>query len=181
MEIPFEEEQIEIKRDEVKDPIEKKPRKQALTCPNKVSSFFITINTNYHVADKSEEDVRVYKKKFAVLLAETLPKFHEFIDFKTSKLGTKFGYSLEDSKDILMRRVIENQCKYVLEISPTNHRLHCHILFYMKKKGVDTKINMPKLKKHFEEGMGHPCYCNYKLVPCIMNLEEYLKKNPLND
>lgn len=164
-------------------PEEKKPRKVPQTCPNKVSSFFLTINTNYFTGDKSEEDYKVYRKKFTEVLAEMLPVLWQFVEFKTSKLGLKYGYSEQDTPEILMKkdRIIENQVKYVLEVSPSTKRLHAHILFFMKKKGVDTKLKMPEIKKYLENKMGHSCYVNYKLVPSALTIEEYMKKNPLND
>lgn len=180
MQLNVEKEEIKINPEErVKE--EKKPRKESLTCPNKTSSFFITINTNYHTADKSEKDYNAYKNKFENVLAEMLPKFHEFMEFKTSKLGTKFGYGANEGNDILLKpgRVIENSLKYVLEVSPS-HRLHCHILFYIKTKGVDKKVLIPKIKKFLEEKLGHSCYVNYKLVSTVMSIENYLKKNPLD-
>lgn len=180
MELNPEKQELNIDNSErVKEP--KKERKQALTCPNKVSSFFITINTNYFVGDKSEKDLTVYKSKFENVLAEMLPNFHEFVEFKTSKLGAKYGYGENDTRDILMKpnRILENSLKYVLEVSPS-HRLHAHILFYMKKKGVDTKVIIPKIKEVLEAKMGHSCYVNYKLVSTVMSIENYLKKNPLD-
>lgn len=181
MNIEFAGEVEEIKREptEIK---QKKERKPAQTCPLKTSSFFITINTNYHTGDKSEEDYKVYKKKFTGVLAEFLPDLWKFVDFKTSKQGLKFGYSEGDSVEVLMKkdRIIENSCKYVLEISPDTKRLHAHILFFMKKRGVDTKLNMPKIKEYINNAMGGSCYINYKLVPAVCTLEDYMKKNPIN-
>ena len=182
MNINAQEETINIKpEDRIKE--EKKARKQPLTCPNKVSTFFITINSNYFIGDKTEEEYKDYRKKFTEVLCAALPHFDDFVDFKTSKLGVKFGYGEKDAKEVLTRgdRIIENALKYVLEVSPNTKRLHAHILFYMRKKGVDTKINIPAIKKYMEEKLGNSCYVNYKLVSSIMSLEEYMRKNPLND
>ncbi len=180
MEVTVEKQEINVPHEQrVAD--EKKPRKTPLTCPNKVSSFFITVNTNYFAGDKAEKDYLAYKDKFENALASMLPQFWQYFDWHTSKLGEKFGYGPNEGIDILLKkdRVVENSLKYVLELSPS-HRLHAHILFYVKTKGVDKKLSIPKLKAAFEEKLGHGVYCNYKLVPSVMTLENYMSKNPVN-
>ena len=180
MEIPIEKQEIKI-APENRVAEEPKQRKQALTCANKVSSFFITIAFNYYVHDKSESDFNAYKQKVEKVISEALPSFYKFFDWKTSKLGEKFGYSDKDPEEVLLKkdRVIENSLKYVYEISPSG-KYHAHILFYVRTKGVDKKLNIPRLKNYLTEKLGSTPYLNYKLVPSVMTLENYMSKNPIN-
>lgn len=172
--------ELEIKNED-RVPDAKKPRAKPKTCPTKASKWFITINTNIYLNDKNESEATDIKNKFANVLADLLPSFDNFVEMHTSKLGESYGYGKDDSREILCAkdRIIDVSLKYVLEISGSG-RLHAHIEFFLRKRGVDTKINMEALKKAIDERMAISCYVNYKLHNASMNIEEYMKKNPIN-
>lgn len=177
MEVKPEIKNIEIKAEDRKQ--EEKKKKVLKTCPLKGSQWFITINTNIYINDKTQEEAEDVKKRFADYLAQALPRFADFVEMKTSKQGLSFGYSGEDPRDILSERIKCEKLHYVIEISPSG-RPHAHIDFYLKKRGVDTKINTKKIKEDVDANMGISCYVNYKLCSTQSNLEEYMKKNPVN-
>lgn len=180
MDLKPEQQIINVKQEDRKT--EKKEKKIPQTCPNKVSTFFITVNSNYFVGDKTEEQLTETKNRFVEVLNGMLPQFDKFIEFKTSKMGLKYGYGENDPIEVLVKkdRIIENKLQYVIEISPSTKRLHAHILFFMRKKGVDTKVKIPDLKAHFNNNGFEGSYVNYKLVSTVMSLEEYMRKNPIN-
>ena len=178
MDLKPQQQKVDIKPEErVK---EDKKKRVPKTCPNKVSSFFITINTNFYVSDKTESEVNEYREKFTKALETILPTFDTFVEFKTSKMGIKFGYSLDDPLPVLLKRIVENKLQYVLEVSPNTKRLHAHILFYMKKKGVDTKVKIGDIKNYFINNGFEGAYVNYKLVTTLCTIEEYMRKNPID-
>lgn len=160
---------------------EKKVRK-VTTCPNKTSLWFVTINTNVYLSDKSESEATIIKNKFVSSLEEILPKMDTFVEMKTSKLGVKYGFSENDPREVLCspNRILEHKLDWVLELSPSG-RLHAHFSFFLRKKGVDTKILTSEIKKAVDNLMGGSCYVNYRLSPSMMNLEDYMRKNPLEN
>lgn len=180
MEINPQRKEINIPQEErVKE--EKKPRVQPKTCPNKVSLWFITINSNIYLNDRTQEEVEDIKNKFYNCMNSILPTFDNFVEMKTSKLGEKFGFSAQDPRAVLCNkdRIIEHKLDWVPEVSPSG-RLHAHIMFMLRKKGVDTKIITADIKKAVDVVMGGSCYVNYRLSPSVITLEEYMRKNPLD-
>lgn len=161
---------------------EKKKRVPPKTCPNKTSLWFITINTNIYLNDKSEHEATAIKQRFGQVMDDILPTFDHFIEMKTSKLGEKFGFSKDDPRQVLCGkdRILEHKLDWVMELSPSG-RLHAHIMFFLRKKGVDTKVLTGEIKKAVDSKMNISSYVNYKLSPAMMNLEEYMRKNPLEN
>jgi hypothetical protein len=173
--------EIDIPNNErVKEP--KKQRKPALTCPNKTSLWFVTINSNIFLNDKSENEAKNIKNKFVGALEEILHTFDKFVEMKTSKLGIKYGYAENDPREILCKndRILEHKLDWVLELSPSG-KLHAHIMFYLKKKGVDTKLMITEIKNAINSKLNISCYVNYRLSPSMMTLEDYMRKNPLDN
>lgn len=179
--------QIEVEKQDIVVPqgerkkTEKVERKKSLTVPSKSSSFFITINSNQNMDTATEEESKKIKAKFEFVINDFLKKLPDFTEFKTSKLGISYGYGEHDSREILQKkdRILEHNVKYVFEKSPSG-RLHAHILFYMKKKGVDTKLMLPEIREHFKNQMGYSCFIHYKLEGKKSSIEEYMRKNPLD-
>lgn len=163
---------------------EKKPRPPAKTCPCKTSTFFLTINSNFCIATASESEYLAFKTKFELVLANFTKHLDQYTIFKTSKMGLNFGYGENDGNDILLKpdRILENKVLYVLEEGPKTHKLHAHVLFYMKKRGVDTKLDLVKMRQYFKDQIGN-CYINYALEnkknTTHSDLEKYLSKNPI--
>lgn len=180
MQIQVEKQDIIVPQAERKK-TEKVERKKSLTCASKVSSFFITINSNQNLDTATESEAKDIKTKFEFVIVDFLKKLPEFTEFKTSKLGITYGYGENDTRDILQKkdRILEHSVKYVFEKSPSG-RLHAHILYYLKKKGVDTKLQLPEIREHFKNQMGHACYINYKLEGKKSSIEDYMRKNPLD-
>lgn len=173
--------EVQLKNeDRVKE--EKKKRAEPKTCPIKNTLWFITINSNIYLNDKSEQEANQIKKRFENSLEELLPSFDNFVEMGTSKLGLKYGYSAEDPREVLCSkdRILAAELKYVFELSPSG-RLHAHILFRLKKRGVDTKISTKKIKEAVDKLMNGSCYVNYKLSACTQTLEDYMRKNPLEN
>ncbi len=164
---------------------EKKPRKPALTCSCKTSTFFITINSNFVISTATEQEYLQFKAKFELILADFTKNLDQFTIFKTSKMGLNYGYGENDGNDILLKpdRILENKVLYALEEGPKTHKLHAHILFYMKKRGVDTKLDLVKMRSWFKDQIGHSIYLNYQLEnkrnTTHSDLENYLSKNPI--
>jgi hypothetical protein len=160
---------------------EKKPRTPPKTCPVKPSLWFVTINSNVFINDKPEHEVVALKEKFGNVIEELLANFDEVLEMKTSGQGINFGYAAADTKEILCKRVSETKCQYVLEVSPSG-KLHAHIMFLIRRRGIDIKINMPLLKQTVDKKMGcGSCYCNYKLHHIMTTtLEDYMRKNPVD-
>lgn len=170
IEIPHEERQKQ----------EKKPRPKSKTAQIKTSTFFVTINTNIYLNDKSEQEVKDIKRRFIDTLTDFLPSFDNCVNMSTSKAGVQYGYSLEDPREVVIKRILEHKLDYVIEVSPSG-RLHAHIMFYLKKRAVDTKLNLPKIKEEINRRMNINCYVHYKLHPSAMTLENYMRKNPITD
>jgi len=161
---------------------EKKERKKPNTCPLKSSTFFLTINTNFCTVTCSEQEYKEFKTKFEFLMNDFLKRLDQFIIFKTSKMGLGYGYSLDDPKEVLIKpdRIVENQVEYVLENSPNRNLLHSHSIIFLKKRGVDTKLDLAAIREHFKQQIGHPVYCNYQLESKRGSLKDYVRKNPLD-
>ena len=164
---------------------EKKPRPPAKTCSCKTSTFFITINSNFVVSTASEQEYLQFKAKFEMILDDFTKNLDKFTIFKTSKMGLSFGYGENDGNDILLKedRILENKVLWALEEGPKTHKLHAHILFYMKKRGVDTKLDLVKIREHFKTQIGNAVYIHYALEnkknTTHSDLEKYLSKAPI--
>lgn len=182
MKIEVEKQDLLVPQGERKKP-EKVERKKSLTCPNKHSIFFLTVNSNVNLDTATESEAKDIKAKFDHVVVNFLKRLPEFIEFKTSKLGLSYGYSENDTPDILQKkdRILEHSVQYVFEKSPSG-RLHTHIKILLKKKGVDTRIRLAETRDYFKEQMQHACYVNYKLCtsPTRDTLESYMRKNPLD-
>ena len=184
MELNVEQSTISIPNEQRVKP-EKKPRKAAITCPTKTSTFFITINSNFCIATATEQEYLSFKSKFELVLQDFTKNLDKYSCFKTSEMGLKFGYAENDSLEILFKpdRLLENKVLYALEEGPKTHKLHAHILFYTKRRGVNMKLDLVKMRNYFKDALGFSVYLNYQLEnkrnTTHSDLEKYLTKNPI--
>lgn len=148
----------------------------------RTSLWFVTINTNIPLQSKSQEEANKVIQMFDEVLEEILPRFGDFLEIKNSKTAAENGFS-DAMEDLCSpQRILEKELKYATEIAP-NGRLHAHISFRLKKRGVDTKLITARIKTKVDEifskksGTSISCYVNYRLCASTDTLENYMMKS----
>ena len=167
-------------------PVEEKKkakRNPPQTCPLKHSNWFLTINSQKNMFSFSENEKKRIIEDFSKAVREFFNEklqVHEFMKVEGSKQGEKFNMPRNEPREELIKRIKETQIKFVIEIGPDSHKLHCHGLVAISKRGIDTKLDYNRIREWFEEKLGYKIHFDAKLYnDAQKSLENYISKAPI--
>lgn len=157
----------------------KRPPQKRTKCPVKYSNWFITINSQKNINSMNEEEFIEFKTNFENVINSFFEpeKLASFVIASGSKQGETFGMPKDVPREELLKRVEDAYADYTYEVGSEKNRYHCHALFSIKKRGLDTKLDYDGIRKYIDYACGYTCHINFRLYNNAgANLLEYMKK-----
>jgi len=141
--------------------------------PKRYSNWFLSINSNKNMASYDSDQAKKILSEYICVIDNF---FNNELVNNFLKLGdVKNPRAWKDKP--LQDRIISINIDYVHEIGKDQNRLHTHGLVKVTKRGVATRLDYSKIKKHLNEKLGYNVHFKSKLyTDARSTLKDYMLK-----
>lgn len=119
------------------------------TISNKISSFFITVNTQKAYTDVDE--ALVAKEALKVVLRPILDNIDQFLQFFITEPGN-VKREIKLNPEQLDHVIVSGSVRTAVEIGKEKHRLHSHTMLMVEHLDYTIRVNLDKVREYLPKG-----------------------------